>query len=367
MLILIIAAIFLAVIKLLLSVYFRRWDKGLTLELRFPEKGVSEGEQGELIETITNAKLLPLLFASVSFRAPRRLAFYGKEYDHDIFREDRLTIFSFEQITRKLPFTALRRGFYTVGESNISTNDLLFREKYIRHYPAGCTVLVYPRVKGVENFPIDFRRLTGQVISRRSMIEDPFFFRGIRDWAPTDSMRRINWNATARTGGLKVNQFESTHSQNVLLLLDFDGYNKSDHEELREDIIRIAAYLSGVLLKAGIPTGMTTNAFAAGGTERAQTKCRNGRSHYDTLLSEMALIDADRLSGSFGPLLDSLGRESTGTQFILISYRADQELDERVLHLSASGRGISWILLRDKGRRNDYRPRSGAFVCEVNY
>ena len=361
-----IAAAILIAVKLLLSLYSGRWDRGLSLELRCPEQGIFEGEQGEIVETVTNAKLLPLLFASISFRAPRWLAFYGKKYDHDVFREDRISVFSWERLTRRLPFTALRRGLYTIGEANASSDDLLFQERYIRRYPAACTVVVYPRVKGVENYSVDFRRLTGQVIARRSMIEDPFFFRGIRDWTPTDSIRRVNWNATARTGALKVNQFESTRSQNVLLLLDFDGYNRSDHEELREDIIRIAAYLSGQLLRNGISTGMVTNAAAAGGTGRAETVCRSGRSHYFTLLGEMARIDTGRLTGPFPGLLDSLSPDS-GTQMIVISYYAGPSLDERLLRLSASGMGISWILLRDRARRNDYRPRSEVYVCEVEY
>ena len=37
-------------------------------------------------------------------------------------------------------------------------------------------------------------------------MEDPFEYRGIREYQPYDDMRSVNWKATAKTGDLKVNQ-----------------------------------------------------------------------------------------------------------------------------------------------------------------
>lgn len=343
------------------------WDKNLSLEIRFDGDGIFEGESGKIVQTITNAKFAPFLFGSISYRVPHSLAFNGKTYGNDIYREDRVSLFSYEQVTRRLPFTALHRGCFTVGDASAAEDDILFRCRYLHRFPTSCEVMVFPRVKGVENFPLDFRRLTGDIVSRRSVIEDPFYFRGIRDWSPTDSIRRVNWNATARTGGLKVNQFESTHSQKVLLMLDFDGYNRFDREEIREDSIRIAAYLSKKLLENGVPTGLVTNALETGGQNRVETNWANGRNQYFALLRAMARIETNRLSGSFCDLLDAAERNSGSTQYIVISSYADAELDKRIFRLNSLGAGVSWIFLRDKARRIDYAPRSRVYLCEMEY
>lgn len=370
MLLLLIAAVLVIGFALFSHIYSRSWDKDLAFGLSPLKSEVFEGERDEITETITNPKLIPLLFGDISFRAPSSFSFGGGKSNgkaYNVYQESCISLFSYEQLTRRLPFTALRRGCYTIDDAGIATDDLFFRHRYIRRFPAECSITVFPRIKGVENFPIDFRRLTGEIISRRSMIEDPFFFRGIRDWEPTDSIRHINWNATARTGSLKVNQYDSTHSQNVLLMLDFDGYNKFDHDELREDMIRIAAYLAGKLLKSGIPTGLITNALSAGGTTQVKAACKNGHRHYLTLLHQMASIDTGRLSGPFCELLSSFTGEHMDSQCILISYYGGKDLDRQVLRLSASQTGISWILLRDKSRRYDYQPQSQAYICEVEY
>jgi len=60
--------------------------------------------------------------------------------------------------------------------------------------------------------------LPGESHSRRIGTAGEFF--GIRDAAPTDPPRRINWHASARTGRLLTNEFELDRTGDVLLLLD---------------------------------------------------------------------------------------------------------------------------------------------------
>lgn len=60
--------------------------------------------------------------------------------------------------------------------------------------------------------------LPGETRSRRVGSAGEFF--GIRDAAPTDPPRRINWRATARIGRLLSNEYELDRTGDVLLLLD---------------------------------------------------------------------------------------------------------------------------------------------------
>jgi uncharacterized protein (DUF58 family) len=58
----------------------------------------------------------------------------------------------------------------------------------------------------------------GETRSRRIGATGEFF--GIRDAAPNEPPRRINWTATARAGRLLANEFEVEHTGDVLLLID---------------------------------------------------------------------------------------------------------------------------------------------------
>ncbi|MFY9717319.1 MAG: DUF58 domain-containing protein [Thermoplasmata archaeon] len=60
--------------------------------------------------------------------------------------------------------------------------------------------------------------LPGETRSRRVGSAGEFY--GIREAAPTDPPRRINWRATARRGRVLVNEFELDRTGDVLLLLD---------------------------------------------------------------------------------------------------------------------------------------------------
>ncbi len=81
----------------------------------------------------------------------------------------------------------------------------------------------------VERYPPELHRLgsvrldrtlqlPGEVRSRRLGSSGEFF--GIRDAAPNEPPRQINWRATARTGRLKANDFQLDRTGDLLLLLD---------------------------------------------------------------------------------------------------------------------------------------------------
>jgi uncharacterized protein (DUF58 family) len=356
----------LAVYFLLSSLYQKRWDRALDLRLAFGNSGVFEGEQGEIVETLTNRKLLPVFSGTIQFKTSCRLRIGESAPDHDYYRQDTISAFSFEEVIKRIPFTAERRGFYCIEDAQIVAVDLFFTAKLLRSFHASDEIYVYPNVKDTGRFQIDFKKVVGDVTARRNMVEDPFFFRGIRDYSPSDSIKKVNWNATARSGGLKVNEFHSTRSQEVMLLLDLDGYNNWDGQEIKEDVIRIAAMLAQRLVKNGIAVGLKTNAadIISGGI--VEERCKGGFDHYFSLLRKMARLDTGKLTSAFGSILESLsGKGSSSTQYILISYYSGAELIRRFTQLEAAGISIQWILVKDKSRGIEFTKRRGVYICEV--
>ena len=359
----ILTAFLLTLVCGLLSFFYNRnWSKKLSVTLRVPSDGIFEGETGEVAEIISNGKLTPLFWGSIQFRVPGALHFGSSDSGQDYYREDRISVLPYEEVTKKLPFTAAHRGCYRLDDLQLTEGSLSFRYKMMKSFSASPEIYVYPRVKTTKRFKIDYRRIIGDAVARRSFLEDPFFFCGIRDYSPFDSMKKVNWKATARTGSLKVNQYHTTQSQRVMLLLDLDGYNKLDGRQIKEDVISTAAFLARKFALGGTAVGFTTNAADVFSGEHIETECKSGRSHFFLMMRQMAKIDTEKLLEPFGGILENLPRNAaSATQYILISYRYSDGLVRQVEALRPN---IQWIFLHDKSRRINFVRCPGMYVCE---
>lgn len=84
------------------------------------------------------------------------------------------------------------------------------------------TLRVYPDLSAVERYGrLDVRnRLVEVGLRRLRMLGAGTEFESLREYAPGDAFRAIDWKATARRGRLMVTQYEVERSQSVMLLLD---------------------------------------------------------------------------------------------------------------------------------------------------
>ena len=57
-------------------IYKKYWDKNLLVSVFFQQDGISEGEEGEVIEIIENRKRLPITMLKVKFQTSRYLGFF---------------------------------------------------------------------------------------------------------------------------------------------------------------------------------------------------------------------------------------------------------------------------------------------------
>ena len=99
----------------------------------------------------------------------------------------------------------------------------------------------------------------------------------VREWAPGDAFRAINWKATARRGRVMVAQYEVERTQNVMIVLDAGRLMTARVDEQRKFDYAITAGLSvaGVAALANDKVGVV--AFA-GGILHAQAPRPSGRS-----------------------------------------------------------------------------------------
>ena len=247
-----IIAFLLVVIQM--QLYKKYWAKNLYVSVRFRQSAIYEGDEGEILEVIENRKRLPLPMLKVKFQTSRNLGFLdekGSKTTDQYYRNDIFQVGGGEKITRTLKFVGNKRGYYRINNIDMVASDLFFLNEDSRNQITNQYMYVYPRIFQEEEFRLSLQKLNGEIIVKRHMLEDPFEYRGIREYQPFDDIRSVNWKATARTGNLKVNQKNYTAMQTIRIFLNLedDGIWKKDKEvEKSMQIaqgIRVSCYANG--------------------------------------------------------------------------------------------------------------------------
>jgi uncharacterized protein (DUF58 family) len=114
----------------------------------------------------------------------------------------------------------LRRGVFPLGPTEISSGDLFGLFPVRISLPASDTLLVYPMMFDVRNFPNPPGLLPGGEALRRRTHQITPNAAGIREYEPGDPLNRIHWLSTARRRRMMVKEFELDPLADVWLILD---------------------------------------------------------------------------------------------------------------------------------------------------
>lgn len=156
---------------------------------------------------------------------------------------------------------AIRRGYFQLGPTVLETGDLLGLHRNYRIMSKPHYVLVLPKLVPLQGINVTSRRPMGDLhVNDRSM-EDPTQMVGIREYRAGDSLNRIHWRATARTGTLHTRIFQPTCIQGAMLVLDMHKKSNPDRNEpLRTDLaVTMAASLAHTLYMMNQPFGLISN------------------------------------------------------------------------------------------------------------
>ena len=187
----------------------------------------------------------------------------------------------------------------------------------------------------------------GTILARRVINEDPFEFRGIREYQPFDSLRSVNFKASAKTGTLKVNQHDYTSSQRVHLLLNLELETIWQYDELLEEAIRLASTLTGEFIRQGIPVSLESNGCDLITQKPVSIPAGSGPGHARTIDEALCRIDTRLRVPAFLPALHTILEEAAGKSedtLILISTFQRQDLIEAVRTLIEEQVPVFWIV-----------------------
>lgn len=300
--ILIVGALFLLFYVLQLEACKRLWQKNLKVTVSFANNHIFQGEQGELKEIIENRKWLPLSMLKVKFKADRHLDFgsaKGSRTTDKYYRNDVFHIGGGEKVTRTLKFVGAKRGYYVIEGVDLIVADLLLSTNYMTSIPGRTELYVYPRPYDSEEMRSTLTRLNGEILVRRNLLEDPFEYRGIREYQPFDSMRTINWKATARTGELMVNRKNYTSLKVVRIFFNLQDDGILKKEDCVEASINIVAGLCNGFLRQGLSVSCYGNGCDLLTGRYVTISNKAGNNQMDFIYRTLARIDLEKTPVSF--------------------------------------------------------------------
>ncbi|ERI94779.1 hypothetical protein HMPREF1982_00704 [Clostridiales bacterium oral taxon 876 str. F0540] len=350
-------------------IYEKYWNNNLAADIRFSDKEIFEGEETYMITTIKNNKWIPMRWFCFQFTLSRYIVFEKeiKARSKETMKKTFYTLLSYEKMTRREKITVLKRGIYSINEIFISSGDLFGRYKFVETRQNDACLSVYPKIINIAEFKIFLNKMTGEIITRRHVVEDPFIFRNIRDYTPFDSQKLINWKVSAKSMELKVNQFESTASSEVLILLNTDKYNSWDKESLIEESVRLAASTACDFINNGIQVRLLVNGFYRNTEEEVSIASKSGNTQTEIILESLAKLDANRTSRPMREVIEEeVNKNISDLTIVLISYYCAEELYEKVREVLGMGSHIQWILPKMRSEEVKLEPLENIYFWEVN-
>lgn len=306
------------------------WNKHLSVKLSVLHETCEAGEENVLTEVITNGKWLPLPMLHVKFNTPKSFCFENEENSSVTdyyYRDDIFAIMGHESVTRQLKFVCESRGCFALQDTNITSTDLFMNLTLTDRRSNPIVIHVYPKKMNVGFFNIPFQTITGNFVTQQHLVEDPFEFRGIREYQPYDSMHNINWKSSAKNQQLQVNTYFMTASQEVRIIFNIETHLYSKDHKLVEGLISLVSSLAEKLIAAGIPVALNSNAFDIFTKEPLKRDSGSGIAHMVSIDTALARVDAYGEHQDFVKLLEQEYQTATNkTYYLIISNNHHEEV-----------------------------------------
>jgi uncharacterized protein (DUF58 family) len=250
--------------------FYRRGLANIIYKRRFSSRSCHAGDEIQMVEEISNNKILPVPWLKVESRMPKALSF-GQMDDltisGDMYHRSLFFMGSFRKITRTHRVSCIKRGRCDLNSVSISAGSLLGFMNLTTELDLSAQVSIYPKLLSYDTIPELSKQLLGDIIVKRWISPDPFLINGIRPYVSGDNMKDVHWAATAKTGELKVKTHDYSASPNLLVLLNTEISGQQWGVVLEEETgpieygISLAATILTWAMKNGLKAGFGTNGY----------------------------------------------------------------------------------------------------------
>ncbi|WP_028563345.1 DUF58 domain-containing protein [Paenibacillus pinihumi] len=343
------------------SVIYTYWgQRRLSYSRRFSTDRCFQGDQIEMVEQIANYKLLPLPWLKVESLLHAGLRFERQsnlEISEGHFMQNHRSLFNlmpYTKITRRHKMTCTRRGIYRMDAVSLTCGDVLGIRSTTNRIHVGFELKVYPKPLPLSGLTLPSQSWQGEQIVKRWIVEDPFMTAGTREYRSGDSMKGINWKATARTGALQVHKRDYTADHRLMLVINIEDHeqmwNTVNEEQRVEWAISYAAGVASYAARQGMEFGFLINACQLDKPKApVRLEPQGGHPQLNRLLDTMAGLIIE-LSMPFDELLQQeaeIVQQRMG--YLVLSAFMSEKISTQVERLRRAGHDVQWLPLREGG------------------
>ena len=182
-----------------------------------------------------------------------------------------------EETLLKYSFAFNKRGKYLIGPINYMYHSGGENHNFIEQKNITNPFTIIPLPADVNSYPSvvkHLRSIGGPFASKLN--GEGWNFSGIREYQTTDSMRWINWKATAKMGKLQVNEFALQRASKIIIVLDLTGETSVVLERNIELVLGLCEYLIATSCKVGVITiGKYITYFPPSGSRKTLLQISN--------------------------------------------------------------------------------------------
>ncbi len=349
-------------IILVQSFIFTKWGLASVSYTRsFNKETVFPGESFEMVDEISNKKLLPVPWVRLESKISNNLQFARKQ-DQSIEEANEgyhRTLFSlspYEKVTRRHKVTCLKRGYYQLKTVSLTLGDIVGFHEKAEVFDAKAAVTVFPELLEIEDIPLPSHSWLGDLLVKRWIIDDPFVSAGVRQYTYGDPLNSVNWNATAKTGQLQVRKRDFTADHHLMIYLNFDEtediWMPILNPEKMETGISYAASLATVTISRGINTGFGCNSYLVTQAsedikEAIRIEPKSSSEQLNYLYENMAMLAMDR-SMNFPRFLKEEAENLYNTDILIITAIMTPLIEDVIQQIEAQGNKVEILMLPDQ-------------------
>jgi uncharacterized protein (DUF58 family) len=260
---------------------------------------------------------------------------------------------------------ALKRGYYKIGPLFVSTGDLFGLSPEERRKTDETHFTVFPHIVPLTHVNLPSQSPLGTLRHTQPIFEDPTRVLNKRDYIPGDSLRRVDWKATAATGRMQVKQFEPSIALETVIFLNLNGqeYPSQARIDATELGIVVAASLANWITAHKQTVGLVTNGVDPlnPAQPRMNFPARKGRGHLMRMLELLARIEMADTSS----LAEMLQRETPllpwGTTVTVITGLIDEALFDECFQVRRRGLNLALIIVGRIPGASEVKKRAEGF------
>lgn len=292
------------------------------------------GEKINVDLNIKNRSLLPVPWLQIRESLPVGLHTNGPFQDVVFLAPKAQQVFSYQLDCNK-------RGLYSVGPLHLFSGDILGVGKTRSCNLAPEYLTVYPKIIPLAKINFPSQSPMGTLRHTQPIFEDPTRIRGKRDYVTGDSLRRIDWKASASSGRLQVKQFEPSIALETVIFLNLNANEYSLRTRFFDSELAIttAASIANWISTARQSVGLVTNGYdpVRDSAASAFLPSRRGRGHLLRLLEILARVQMTESTLFAQVLRQELVNLPWGATLILVTGTVDDELFESLFQARRAG------------------------------